>query len=468
MATQRFDDDWFMRRRDRLLRPWATPRTTVFRTVAALRAGSARSDRRTEEQEFFERALSRLAPRHAAAARAHAQFYCACLESLALVPADEMVRAALQIEWFWYTSPFKAFYRDHLAHVMKVALIAYDLAVTSDGPLAREDESALDWIAKGLATNALGTHALRQAARRAGCTAADLDSNDFWRDALLEALKTAALLHDLAYPSQMAAKLRHASAPADPFAVFAFPDESAVSRTLRLVDDTLVTTPFTRGELRPLDGGERVIAQSMLTRSHSFQAGAYILERRRESERTWRLAPREAFALEWAALAASLHDYDKAYEARPGSGKDAGADTALRAWLTADPRRPAVPPALENLAAVRPTFARDPASYLLALADQLQDFGRLNFERVQDASPEVVPLKLRYPWRAVTFSAQGDNATVVFELGSDDNTCFGCPGVSEREALVARKFADAAKIFGPGGWLDHSGLFASVETRCVG
>jgi hypothetical protein len=44
-----------------------------------------------------------------------------------LVPSDALVAAAVQIEWLWYTTPFKKFYRDHLAHVMKVATIALAL-----------------------------------------------------------------------------------------------------------------------------------------------------------------------------------------------------------------------------------------------------------------------------------------------------------------------------------------------------
>ncbi len=458
-AEQRFDDDWFIARRPALLRPWAARETARFRTVEALRAASARGDSRRDEHAHFELALSRLAPRHAIAARAHAQFYCACLESLALVPADAMVRAALEIEWFWYTSPFKAFYRDHLAHVMKVALLAGDLVRADAGPLVRDGEPGIVWIARDLASGRLGSRALRRAARRAGCSESDLVTDGFWREALLEALKTAGLLHDLAYPSQMASKVRHVSAPADPFAAFALTSEPAVTRTLRLLDDTLVGTPFTRGDLRPLEDDERDVARRLLGRSHSLQAGAYILERSRESERTWRLSPQEAFTLEWAALAASLHDYDKVYEERPGSGRgDGQADPELRAWLRN----------ADNRAAVRPTFKHDPASYLLALADQLQDFGRLNFERAP-ANPEgtdAVTLALRYPWRAVSLRAHDGAATVTFELAPDAaGSCFACAGAGARASLATRKRADAAKIF-VDGWLDHEGLFASVAVEC--
>ena len=52
------------------------------------------------------------------------QLYRAALEVFGFLPSDAIVNAAVQIEWLWYITPFKDFYRDHLAHVMKVALTA--------------------------------------------------------------------------------------------------------------------------------------------------------------------------------------------------------------------------------------------------------------------------------------------------------------------------------------------------------
>src|SRR4051812_9231064 len=120
MRSHRFDGSWFIARRDRLL---AAPlQGPSHAHVARSILDDSRLDGRVAD--FTEGALGHLAPRHAGAVRAHMQFYRACLEAIGLVPSDAIVNAAVQVEWLWYTTPFKGFYRDHLAHVMKVALTA--------------------------------------------------------------------------------------------------------------------------------------------------------------------------------------------------------------------------------------------------------------------------------------------------------------------------------------------------------
>lgn len=453
MPRLRLDDAWFYARRQRLLAPLPSGHVPgLERALAAVRGGAARR-RPPADTEATERALSRLAPRHADAARAHAQFYRAALEATGVLDADPIVQAAVQVEWFWYTSPFKKFYRDHLAHVMKVALTALELLEpsgegTASGPLARGGCSALDWVAEGLASATLGDERLRGTARRLGVSDGDLQRPAFWRDALVLSLRLAGLLHDMAYPQLMALKVRHAAAPVNALAPYELPTSASVERALEAIEGTLVAWPFADLLGEPARG----VCREVLAESHSLQAGVALLEARAHADRLWRLTPFEAFALEWAASAAAMHDYDKLFERRPR------ARAPLADWL-GDP---------QHVAAIRPSFQRDPVAYLLALADQLQDFGRLNYD-VQPGDPDTVPLVLRYPWRAVTLEVEprGDglpHATLIFEIGPPKDPCpaYTVPADLARTLTRDKAGRFAPTIFGPNGWLDHTGLFARV------
>jgi hypothetical protein len=470
MPSLRLDDAWFYAHRQRLLAPLSRARRPApERAVMAVLGGAARAHP-SDDTEASERALSRLAPRHAAAARAHAQFYRAALEATGVLDADPIVQAALQVEWFWYTSPFKKFYRDHLAHVMKVALTALELlgrSEASPGPLARDGRPALDWVAQRLSAGALGSDGLRGAARRLGVSDRELAEVDFWRDAMVLALRLSGLLHDMAYPQLMALRLRHAAAAVNALSPYELPATASLERALDAIDGTYVAAPF--GDLASEQA--RRVCQHVLAESHSLQAGVALLEARARADRLWRLTPFEAFALEWAAAAAAMHDYDKLFERRPrDAASTARKPSELEDWLRV----------AAHVEAVRPCFQRDPVAYLLALADQLQDFGRLNY----DALPahdvgvdhprrheDAVPLGLRYPWSAVTLEVDEQSplphAHLTFEVGPSESVpaAYAVP-----KPLAARLTTDKAKkfgppIFGPNGWLDHKGLFADVQVR---
>jgi hypothetical protein len=488
-----FDDDWFMRNRRSLLVPLARdfdtgrPRQApILRSGESVRLGSAaRHAPGDDRRDYKERTLARLAPRHAGAVRAHLAFYRACLESTALIAADDLIHAAVQIEWLWYSSGFKQFYRDHLAHVMKVAATALDLLQDESGPLSRlapigdatgggrSREPAMEWIARRLASREMGSDVLRCAARRLGNPEEDLEKPAFWRYAMLEALKLAGLLHDMAYPSIMARKVLHAAEPANAFSPYEVHPEHAHRRALAAISRTLVGVPFAKGRLPDpdLEAEARDVCALVLAESHSLQAGVSILRLRDQADHAWRLDPFEAFTIEWAALAASLHDYDKLY--RPPKE----ADERLKRWL-AD---------RENLEAIRPRFLSDPVSYLLAFADQIQDFGRLNYlwERAprqletgaatdQQADEELYA-RLVYPWRSVTLRSESaaetgagepalPAAVLVYALAEP----VGDAGGRNPPSAWRRKERDLAATFGKGGWMDSSGLFREIRFEIEG
>ena len=449
MANQLYDDKFFYAERHRLL-AHDGPITTGqrFRLPAAIARGSALG---AAPDEPTQRALAKLAPRHATAARAHMAFYQASLEGTALVPAHELVQAAVQIEWLWYSTPFKGFYRDHLAHVLKVTTIALHALDDPAGllaPLAEKGKAPGRVLAAKLAAAELGLPVLRQAARRLGVTAAELSSPDFWHEALHQALKIAGLLHDMAYPALLSGYLRRAAGAADPLSPFGADHAVATAKTLEAIDGTLVGAIFDGDRDERLRCRElQPICEYILEKSHSLQAGANLLHYRRHADRAWRLSPAEAFAIEWAARAATLHDFDKVWEYAPGQ-KNAG-KAPLTGWLGS----------AEQLQAIRPSFRNDPASYLLAFADQVQDFGRLNYLPCSDER-DGARLELCYPCRSVELETSGGTARLSWSYGPYEKP-FGVPD-EKQELELKRKRKDAELIFGKKGWLDHRGLFEEV------
>lgn len=460
MASRTFDNRWFHNERRRLLEHSAPGDDSARdrRSVRAVSRGSAARDEFSRRRmATTERMLRRLPERQEAAVRGHMQMYRSCLEATAFVPSDELVHAAVQIEWLWYTTPFKKFYRDHLAHVMKVALIGLELWQSKKSPFAdgQTGESLVDRAARELARGELGCPALRQAARRCGNDEDRLGDPAFWRAVVLEATRIAGLLHDLAYPSIMAGKYVHPTASiADPLAMFALGPHEAAARVLDRFGDRLIAIPFFGYEIaessRDAPGpGHRVFAELVLG-SHSLQAGARILQFAADADRRWRLTPFEAFVIEWAALAASLHDYDKAFELHH-EHRDGDERGGLAGWF-ADP---------DHADAIRPRYRRDPVSYMVALADQLQDFGRVNYHMTR--GKDRAELRLRYPVESVTVAVEDGHATIRFALA-------GSASDAERASIQAHKAEAAAMIFGADGaegWFDHSGLVDRVSLEVV-
>lgn len=488
----KLDDDWFVRGRHVLLAPQRFGKPFAYATRNLV---TARLDRAAETST--EGALAHLSPRHRTAARQHMQLYRACLESLGLIPSAEIVEAAVQVEWLWYITPFKRFYRDHLAHVMKVALIAHDLLASPESPFCNGDPTSsgavtsgadgtglpIDSVARGLADWSFGTPALRVAARRAGVPEADLKTPAFWRDAVLDAVRIAGLLHDLAYPDDMAGKVATAATAVRPRVPFEAAGTETARHAVAAMQDRLCLIPFSRGALVDrLDVPDRKAAQAAYAISHSPRAAYAMLRMQEASDRRARLTPYDVFVLEWAALGAMMHDLDKGIEALHDLDQPAKAAgmkepaRVLAEWLRDD----------ANRAAISPSFREDPVSFFVALADQLQDFGRMHYADVpfederrararratggaggawpiqEDRSLAVV--RSCYPCRSVVIEARGEAAArtlaVTFDyLGASPFDA------SPKELAKAKgyKQQQAEVVFGTRPWLRSEGLFERAE-----
>ncbi len=373
------------------------------------------------------RALSHLSRRHGESSRAHLQTLEVALESTALVPAADLVHACVQTEWLWFTTPWKGFYRDHLAHVLKVTESALRLLLTGDA----QGKPLVDVIAEGLADRTLGASWLRAAARRLGVTQTELESPTFWRPVVLEATRCACLLHDLAYPHKMAQKVDKATGIT---AAWSQPTAGAPlgAALLESLDQRLVAVPFGGGSGRTLDAPAHQWIAALAVESHSLQAGLRILQWTDAADRVGRLHPTEAFVMEWAALAASVHDYDKCWK-----------EPATWFGPNFDNRR------------IRPCWLADPVTFLVALCDQLQDYGRVSYTQDPDAHPDQATLHAVRPVRQVELQLDADGSTITYGYALDDER------KASRSAVEACKKAHQKcfpEIFGPNGWFDAKGL----------
>jgi hypothetical protein len=264
----------------------------------------------------------------------------------------------------------------------------------------------------------------------------------------------------MAHPAVVASRMARIAAPLRPLAPFEPTEEDLCRHAVSMFGHRLLAAPFNKGELpdsKGLSEGDADVAAEIFLGSHSLRAGYAIVRLADEAGRVWQLSPFDAFVLEWAALAVSLHDYDKLF--MPSSPR-LPENRMLRDWLS-DPA---------NSDAVKPCFQRDPVSYLLALSDRLQEFGRvIGPTDTKSLDADKVETFVRYPCSAVTLRVdrrEQDEATITVELGPNEGTCFSA-GDWDYGRIKDYKQREAGWSFGENGWLDGKGIFAKVEVEVV-
>ncbi|MFH1464401.1 MAG: hypothetical protein ABIO70_08440 [Pseudomonadota bacterium] len=246
------------------------------------------------------------------------------------------------------------------------------------------------------------------------------DRPDFWRTSLLRAFRLAALLHDIAYPDQLAEQVAAAAGAVRPRAPF----EPSAGLTAAGAADWLASHLCARGLCT------RAVEAAWA--SHGPRSAYALLRLAEEVDRFSRRPPEEVLAHEWAASAIFLHDLDGLWAAPAGRG------AALAEALRGD---------LEPL---RPSVRRDPLAWLLALADQLQEFGRMRYEP-DTHDPHHACLRMTTPCQAVEVDAPASGPIhVIFYFDSG----------------VVAGYRDRLT---PGGqhrslerWLDSTGVWTSL------
>ena len=142
-------------------------------------------------------------------------------------------------------------------------------------------------------------------------------------------------------------------------------------------------------------------------------------------------------------------------------GEDSSLHDSDKAWP--DTTRHFGPQAQPNH--LRPCFHADPASFLVALCDQLQEYGRASYSLVTDplrqgVLADEVRLCLVRPVSAVAVDFDNGRARISYEYATPDATG---PFATAVQACEKANREALSKVFGPQGWLDPTGFVQGFD-----
>ena len=386
-------------------------------------------------------------------------------------------------EWLALIDYHKTFHRDHVVHQTQVAVVAQalmkDVKLPSDRRLTTEyydwcdrtfDDCAahprkkvclLDLAAYVVARGEPQVKYLHHFAAAIGIpperTRKKTDQAfQFWREVIYDATIVAGLFHDIGYPLSFLREISDSLAKGQFRGLLA---SNNVDQIWRLFDDPLCLMPF-RGYR-----SARQVALSHTMKDEIDQALSLALQKSHGlpgaltflylNDKVMDLRRKDEFArgrlvVEVAALAIVMHDMGKYiyWDKKNGGRKHA-------------PRRPYM----------RVAFDKDPVSFFVTLADEMQAFGRYNVEfgRKEETYREKMiynpVIRFKEPVEQVKIDwGNPKNVTITYGF--------------KREHAFARYINDGDKglpekqheIFDPDlGYLDYSTIFdkITVDTEWV-
>lgn len=332
-------------------------------------------------------------------------------------PAYKMLFLDIACEdWLSLVDFHKEFSRDHSVHQPLTAYIVCKLL--GGGNPAKSFQiggvsildSALDVIIGGADSQYLRD---RLAYYDAGSRLLQGD-RDLWRLVFYQTAIITAMYHDLGYPWQFIERM-HDFLKDDILLCGRLPKGSAVVKTYIAVHkDELMFRPFYdygRGGKNMADINEELFDE-FLHKSHGLIGALAYWSYNNE----YRLAAKTdiselvKFCQEWSCLAILMHDMQKAYAKSGG-----------------------VFPRLD--------FKTDPLSYIIALADTLEDFNRPDAKI--DKTKEGCEIKYSFPSLAVELEENGGVAEIRYKVD---------PKTQVQQNDMKQK--DQKNLFDPGGYFD--------------
>lgn len=371
-------------------------------------------------------------------------------------------------EWLALIDCHKDFHRDHVVHQAQVALVVKrlltELTFPYDHPLVREwrDQSRvpenceapvtlLDLSAHVVARGGGAVRYLYDFAGEIGVPELlikpnTLQAQSFWRGVIYDAAVAGALFHDIGYPLSFLEKIGGAIGKSGFRGMLLSGDVDAV---WRLFDDPLCLMPF-RGyrsarRVAMSHAFQKEAAADMaaaLMQSHGLPGALtflYLNHQIMDLTRSSGSSARGRLVMEMAALGMTMHDMGRIYF----SGKT---DVVGGGHAPRTPTRPHM----------RVSFQRDPVSFVMSLADELQSFGRFNSKFEHDGRGDPV-LRYTQPIEQVRLESGGGTLKIVFGF--------------KPASAFARLYTDddenpktMARCFDPNfGFIDYAPLFDKVE-----
>lgn len=367
-------------------------------------------------------------------------------------------------EWLGLVDYHKDFHRDHVVHQAQVGLVvkrlltelvfdeshplfpAYWCCRRSAAGVPAAQASLLDLAAHVLARGGPDVQYLYDFADELGIPRGRIEpctprSFWFWRGVIYDAAIIAGLFHDIGYPLSF---LRTVSSKVEDGGFRGLLLGADAEAILDLFDDPLCLMPFRgyrSGRRRSLShtlqpGLEKTMATA-LSHSHGLPGALTFLHLNHKVMDPARMTDslRGRLVMEVAALAMTMHDMPKLYWPRSGKQKQ-----PTPAWPY-----------------MRVAFDRDPVSFILTLADELQCYGRFNaiFELNVDDNPV---LTCEQVVQYVRLEHEKDNLTITFAFRRKN----------WKARLYTEKDNDELMVshFDPRrGYLDYTSLFNGIRLQ---
>ncbi|GAB6043289.1 hypothetical protein [Endothiovibrio diazotrophicus] len=391
-------------------------------------------------------------------------------------------------EWLALVDYHKAFHRDHVVHQPQVALvvrrllgeirfdcdrhplaIAFTEAPWTPYPPDERRVTLHQLAAYTLAKGEAATTYLDDYARELGVDPRWLEPETdacywFWYGVIYNAAVTAALFHDIGYPLQFLHQVTHKVRDGRFADLIQGGD---VRRIDELFDDPLCLMPF-RGyrSSRRIALSHTVapeVVQVMgraLRGSHGLPGALTFLHLNHEvmDLREPRRNARGRLTMELAALAIVMHDMEPIFRH--------GGEARIRPAWPGQPLTPRYPH-------LRVAFHRDPVSFVVALADQIQNFGRFHarftHEEVEKTDAETkTQTKVILP--VLNLEHQVKRSRLEYDPEGREMTI---TSLYDRKNLGT--MLQQLHVWGPGeevngfhphvGFLDYRGLFDRITLR---
>ncbi|MDG4550616.1 MAG: hypothetical protein P9F19_15290 [Candidatus Contendobacter sp.] len=371
-------------------------------------------------------------------------------------------------DWLALVDYHKNFHRDHIVHQGQTAVVVQTLLdglkLDCDRHLLAQAYRDAWWTplpergcyvtlrelaAYCLALGEDGSSYLMDYARELGVQPQWLEPRTpgcfwFWREVVYNAAVTAALYHDIGYPVQF---LRGITRKVNRSRFTDLIQGGEVERVYELFDDPLCLMPFRGYRSNRRIGRSHAATPDInqaigraLRESHGLPGGLTFLYLNHEvmDVRSERRNATGRLTIELAALAIVMHDMQRIYLG----------EEVKREWTgqPLTPRRPHM----------RVAFRRDPVSFVLGVADQIQSYGRFHANFRSEDDKVMLTLDQQVEGCRLEYEPSGEQLDIVYRYDKAHS------GACLRQKVEWGPDEEADAFDPRLGFLDYAGLFDRI------
>lgn len=394
-----------------------------------------------------------------------------------------LVKEFINEEWLSLVDFHKSFHRDHIYHQPQVAFIVKRLLneVTFENmkehKLVNECKeklkfpldykiTLLDLCAYQLAKKTKETKYMHEFAQDIGVNEKFLsfeqnpeDCHFFWKTVVYDSAIIAAFYHDIGYPYQFIARIEEALNPLTHFDLLTVYNPYQVLEKFenRLFIKALCGYKDFKNYPVPYMHKEDLIEtiKASMKKTHGFLGAItylylndYMRDYQNKNEN-----PVGILKMEMAATAIMMHDMQKVYRDIKKNNNN------NNTYYLTTVERPQI----------RLSFLKDPVSFVVTLADQLQDFGRTSSKANtnskqnrsgKDSIPDII-LGIEKNVKGVKFNIDNEyNATITYMYGENKADCY-----MQNEKYIPKLMSEYYNKYD--GYLDYTGVFENIKLEAT-